>query len=247
MHRLVDRASAERDRTRSGPAACDENVVVSRQQAIEDGLYEKWTTWIERVYDETVTLFAYRSFYRGVSDITQANKEIPPSSFFDALGAWYATTQAMGVRRQTDVGADAVSLAKVLTNMGAHPEVMTRARFLSLWGDEDHWQRRGNEQYDRYAGAGADTIAAERYGTDLDRFQETTRPIKDYVDRLVAHNDQRQLTRLPTYEELNAAIDLLEEMLNKYLVLLKATSVPSADPVHQQDWKAAFRVAWLRD
>jgi len=87
----------------------------------------------------------------------------------------------------------------------------------------------------------------ERYRADLERFQKTARPIKDYVDRLVAHNDQRQLTRLPTYEELNAAIELLEEMLNKYLVLLKATSVPSADPVHQHDWKAAFRVAWLRD
>ncbi len=217
-----------------------------RQQAIEDGLYEKWKAWIERVYDETVTLFAYRSFYRGVAEMTQANDEIPPSSFLDALGAWYATTQAMGVRRQTDVGGDAVSLATLLTNMADHPQVMTRGRFLSLWGDEEHWQQRGNEQYDRYAD-GADTIAADRYGADLDRFQERARPIKDYVDRLVAHNDQRQLTRLPTYEELNAAIDLLEEMLNKYMVLLKGTSVPSADPVHQQDWKAAFRVAWLRE
>ena len=141
---MVGRTGAERDRTRSGPAACDDNVVVvGRQQAIEDGLYEKWRAWIERVYDETVTLFAYRSFYRGVAEMTQANEEIPPSSLFDALGAWYATTQAMGVRRQTDVGADALSLAKLLTNMADHPEVMTRSRFLSLWGDEEHWQRRG--------------------------------------------------------------------------------------------------------
>lgn len=36
-------------------------------------------------------------------------------------------------------------------------------------------------------------------------------------------------------------------MLNKYMVLLKAISVPSADPVQQQDWKQAFRVPWLRD
>ena len=220
---------------------------MGRPREIEEGLYEKWTGWIERVYDETVTLFAYRSFYRGVTEMTQANDEIPPSSFFDALGAWYATTQAMGVRRQMDVGTDAVSLAKLVTNMADHPQVMTRERFLSLWGHEEHWRRRGNEQYDRYAGDGAETIAAERYRADLDRFQETARPIKDYVDRLVAHNDQRQLTRLPTYEDLNAAIELLEEMLNKYMVLLKATSVPSADPVHQQEWRAAFRVPWLRD
>ena len=35
-------------------------------------------------------------------------------------------------------------------------------------------------------------------------------------------------------------------MLNKYMVLLKGTSVPSADPVHQQDWKQAFTVPWFR-
>lgn len=203
-------------------------------------------TWIERVYDETVTLFAYRSFYRGLAEMTQANDTIPPSSFFDALGAWYATTQAMGVRRQTDSGADAVSLARLLANMADHPQVMTRARFAALWDDEEHWRRRADEQYDRYAGERAETIAPEQYRGDLERFQETARPIKDYVDRLVAHNDQRELTRVPTYAELNEAIDLLEEMLNKYMVLLKATSVPSADPVHQQDWKQAFTVPWLR-
>lgn len=130
--------------------------------------------------------------------------------------------------------------------MADHPQVMTRTRFLSPWGDDEHWQRRAHEQYERYAGAGVDTIAPECYRADLEEFQETARPIKDYVDRLVAHNDQRELTRVPTWEELNAAIDLLEEMLNKYMVLLTATSVPSADPVHQADWKAAFRVPWLR-
>lgn len=217
------------------------------RQAVNDGLFEKWQAWIERIYDEVVTLFAYRSFYRGLAEMTQANGAIPASSFFDALGAWYGVTQAMGVRRQTDTSSDGVSLAKLLDSMAAHPQVMTRERYLTLWGDRGHWQRRGNEQYDTYAGESASEIASERYEADRDRFQETARPIKDYVDRLVAHNDQRELDYVPTYVELNAAIDLLEELLNKYMVLLKATSVPSADPVHQADWRNAFRVAWLVD
>lgn len=220
---------------------------MSRQAEIEQGLYEKWLEWIERIYNEVVTLFAYRSFYRGLAEMTQANDEIPASSFFDALGAWYATTQALAIRRQSDTGSHAVSLAKLLTNMAAHPHVMTRERFADLWGDEEHWRDRANEQFDRCAGEGAKTIDADRYRVDADRFQEAARPIKDYVDRLVAHNDQRELEDVPSYKELNAAIDLLEELLNKYMVLLKATGVPSADPVHQADWKAAFRVPWLSE
>ncbi len=218
-----------------------------RQREIEEALNEKWKGWIEKVYDETVALFAYRSFYRGVVDITHGNPNIPASSFFDALGVWYSTTQVIAVRRQTDLDQQATSLARLLSNMAANPSVATRARFGELFGKGERWQRHAQEQYDKYAGAGVDAIPAERYQQDLDEFLEVTRPIKDYVDRVVAHTDQRELTNAPTFEELNAAIELLEKLLNKYMVLLTATSVPSADPVHQADWKAAFRVAWLQD
>lgn len=217
------------------------------QRDIEDALYAKWTKWIERIYTETVTLFSYRSFYRGVAEMTQANDEIPASSFFDALGAWYATTQVVAVRRQADLDKQVVSLARLLTNMAANPSVMTRTRFVQLFDNDELWQDHANEQYDKYAGAGAEQITPARYQDDLDRFLEVTKPIKDYVDRLVAHSDQRELSDLPSFDDLNAAIELLEEMLNKYMVLLTATSVPSADPVHQADWKAAFRVPWLKD
>jgi AbiU2 len=229
-------------------------VGADRQREIEDGLYDKWQEWIERIYDETITLFAYRSFYRGIAEMTQTNDEIPASSFFDAQGAWYATTQVIAVRRQTDTDRRAVSLARLLTNMKANPTVMTRARFAAMFIDDTDSEIRreisvhhANDQYDRFAGTGNDTISPERYQQDLDRFLKLATPIKQYVDRLVAHNDQRELTSLPTYEDLNAAIDLLAEFLNKYMVHLKATGVPDADPVHQADWRAAFRVAWLSE
>lgn len=227
---------------------------VDRQREFEDGLYAKWQEWIERIYDETITLFAYRSFYRGLAEMTEANDQIPPSSFFDAQGAWYATTQVIAVRRQTDTDRRAVSLARLLTSMAANSTVMTRSRFAVMFADEtDNEIRReiaahhANEQYDKFAGAGNNTIPQKVYQQDLHQFLKTAQPIKHYVDRLVAHNDQRELQTVPTYKDLNAAIDLLAESLNKYMVLLKATGVPDADPVHQADWRAAFRVAWLQD
>ena len=44
-----------------------------RQRQIEDELFEEWKAWIDRINDETVTLFAYRSFYQGLAEITQTN------------------------------------------------------------------------------------------------------------------------------------------------------------------------------
>ncbi len=93
-----------------------------RQRVIEDDLYEKWTRWIEQVYDETVTLFSYRSFYRGVGEITRGNPNIPPSSFFDALGTWYVTsTQVVAVRRQTDLDQRSVSVCAAAQQHARQP------------------------------------------------------------------------------------------------------------------------------
>jgi len=221
-------------------------VTNDRQRAIEDHLHEKWKRWIEQVYAETVTLFSYRSYYRGVGEITRGNPNVPPSSFFTAFGTWYVTTQVIAVRRQIDLDPQAVSLARLLSNMRDNSGVMSRVRFGAMSGPEEHWQQRAHQTYDKFAGRGADAISADRYQADLDELQTLTAPIKKYVDRVVAHTDQRELTELPTYEDLNAALELLGWMLNKYMVLLKDTSVPSADPVHQADWKAAFTVPWLQ-
>ena len=50
---------------------------MGRQAEIDDKLFEKWQAWIERIYNEVVTLFSYRSFYRGLAEMTQANGGIP--------------------------------------------------------------------------------------------------------------------------------------------------------------------------
>ena len=50
----------------------------------------------------------------------------------------------------------------------------------------------------------------------------------------------------PTYKELNEAIEVIGELLEKYSSLLTATMIGSLTPVHQQDWRKAFTVAWLR-
>lgn len=67
-----------------------------------DLLYDRWVGWFERISNETYTLFAYRDYWRGLAEMTQANGPIPASTFFDALGVWYAATQGTNVRRQLD-------------------------------------------------------------------------------------------------------------------------------------------------
>jgi hypothetical protein len=103
----------------------------------EDDLYAKWVKWLETIGNETHTLWLYRDYQRGLSEMTQANNDIPPTTFFHALGVWYAAAQMTGIRRQLDRDKRSVSLWRLLTDIAAHPEVMTRERHVSVWFDDD--------------------------------------------------------------------------------------------------------------
>lgn len=215
-------------------------------------LHEKWTAWLEQIEHETMTLWLYREYWRGLTEITQAN-DLPPSTFFDALGVWYAATQLAAVRRQLDHDMRSVSFWRLLTEMSEHPEVMTRERHVVLWDDENHWAEdwmrepwlaRARENYDRFAEAGNDTIAPRRTLQDRAELEDLAQPLREYVNRRIAHTAETELQAVPTFGELNAAVDKLGDLLQKYVSLFRAAALVQVAPEIQEDWLAPFRVPW---
>lgn len=67
------------------------------------------------------------------------------------------------------------------------------------------------------------------------------------MDQRVAHSDDEALTEVPSFAELNAAIDELGELLTKYMSPLKAEWLATVSPVHQDDWTRAFTVPWKKE
>jgi hypothetical protein len=218
-----------------------------------DALYEKWLGWLQTVQDETMTLWLYRDYWRGLAEMTKA-ADLPPSTFFDALGVWYAAAQTTGVRRQLDRDRRSVSIWRLLTEMAQRPDVMTRQRHVAIWRIED--EREGakeamaqlaNENYDKFAGAGNDIIAPPRTLEDRTWLEDIAERIVEHVNKRVAHTDEENLAKVPSYDELNVAIDETGELLRKYVSLFEATILAEIAPVHQADWRAPFRQAWLPD
>lgn len=134
-----------------------------------EALYSRWLGWLETIENETLTLFLYRDYWRGLAEITQANPEIPRSTVFDAFVVWYASTQATSVRRQLDRDTRSVSFWRLLTELADQPAVMTRERHIGLWGDGgEAWRQEANENYDRFAGpAKTRSPASARWPTGI--------------------------------------------------------------------------------
>jgi len=217
-----------------------------------DLLYETWLRWFEQISNETYTLFLYREYWRGLAEMTQANDTIPPSTFFDALGVWYAATQATSIRRQLDADDRSISFRNMLADIEAHPEVMTRERHLKLWRTDDPRQivqegtkQRGNALYDNFAGPENNEIDPALTKADLKQLCTNGKPVRTFVNKAIAHTDEVALGSTATYAELNAVIDELGELLKKYSLLLTAGSLVELVPVGDE-WRRAFLVAWWK-
>jgi hypothetical protein len=70
--------------------------------------------------------------------------------------------------------------------------------------------------------------------------------VQRYVNQVVAHTQEIPSHQVPTFSELNAAIDSIGDLVKKYASLLKAELLWQLEPVIQGDWKAPFRQPWIR-
>jgi hypothetical protein len=184
-----------------------------------------------------------RAVYREVGDIVRANSSLPPSSFFTFLADTYATTQSIAVRRQSEVGSRVVSLGRILTEIADDPERLTREWYLAVRDADDAYI--AGREFDDWAGEGGAHVRPETVRHDLDRLKAEVSTVTRYVDRALAHADQDSLDDLPTFEALDAAIDLLGGLFNKYTGLVRATSWATLEPVAQDYWIGVFTEPWI--
>ena len=207
----------------------------------------KWRNWLRQIERETFQLHLNRRFWRELVDIVRSNGAIPePGHIMGWFASLYSTTQAIGIRRQAERSNQSLTFARLLKQVHDHPHVMTRSEYLRYYDGADPFEQElANEEFDEFSGVGHDTLAAHLVQADLRQLDESTKPIMSYVDKRIAHLDARTVDEVPTYNDLDRALDELERVLKKYALLLRGEGLVGADPVPQYNWKDALTVPWI--
>jgi AbiU2 len=211
----------------------------------------KWRSWIEKdIRSDVVGMHFKRMIWREVQEMVAANPEVGevPSAFWDFYGENYAAAQAIAVRRQADRDARTCSLARLIKEMQADAELLTRDYYVGLLDertDSDLLVKRANSDFDRLAGSG-DHLDPEIPARDFEVLQNDAHRLRIYVNEHVAHDmAEPTLPEMPTYADLHAAIDSVGEIFKKYAVTLTGGWWATLEPAIQGDWRAIFRVPWL--
>lgn len=224
-------------------------MTVSPKQ--HDLVHVKWKKWLEAIHPHVTVLFHDREIWRDVRDALLADTEATSDTFLASYTRQYVGSAAMAVRRLADPNAkknDSHSIGALIDDICKQPNVMTRERWTARDGKPD--PRPGADEqmlkilagnFDASFGDGSGGLDGEKVVADLATLQERSKTVALFASRTVAHIDRRGMKDLPTFEDLDEAIDAVGEMYRRYFLLIDGASLLEVAPMIQHDWKAPLR------
>jgi AbiU2 len=211
--------------------------------------FKKWGDWIMVIYENLRNADLSRRIHNEIAAILQANPRLwrDNNSFYVWMASNYEDSILMAVRRQVDADKQSISLARLLEEIIEYPHVLSRERFIgqvighNLPGSEDQV----NGMFDHLAGSGANHINADAVRADLSNLQAHTASIKRYTNKRVVHFDAKGPKDSLTVLQVHDALDYLNALREKYMILLRAEKYEEPQLADEETWKDIFREPWI--
>lgn len=211
---------------------------------------DHWTRAVEEflpaIWQEVVSLYHRKQVHDDFVQLLESRSEPNQDQTLGlAFHSMYVDAASFAVRRQADKRKDVVSLRRLLGLLEKYADEFTRDRFIRRWAPDQTIDafglREANGVFDQFTATDGDrAVSKRRIQADREMLEARTSPIHRYVDTYLAH-DGVEKSPIPTYGELDEAIDCIGEMLKRYYLLLAQTTIVELTPVTQKDWLAEFR------
>jgi hypothetical protein len=146
-----------------------------------------------------------------------------------------------------ETGSRVISLGTLLGEIVADPARLTRDWYLATFDADDQHYAAEVWQNGWFAGPSWQHVNPGPVRDDLSQLAAVSDQVREYVNRHLAHHDRRPLSQLPTFADLNSAIDTIGDLARKYAALLTNTDWITLVPVIQYNWLAVFQEPWIKD
>lgn len=214
-----------------------------------DALFAKWTEWLARVEEDVYRLHANHRVWKDLIEIIDSNSDIPESDFIRGwITRQHMEAMVFGIRRQTEVKDEVVTIASLLEAIRRNPEVITRQRFSDTCSpiENENVKLVVDGNFDTWAGAESDVIDPGKVEERLEALGQTSRNITDFVNQFLAHSAKKQAETKVSLDEVDVALDEIGRQLTDVYLLLTCKSLTSPEPTIQNPWRRALSVPWLQ-
>jgi hypothetical protein len=210
-----------------------------------DQKLQKWIKWLKLINEEITQLVIARDIFWSVQELIKKNKDIQkPSSFYEYFANTYIAFIVMGIRRQIKNDQQSISFVRLLSEIADQPQIISREYFKSLYKGSTVEFLADNDFNQFCKNPGDEFISREMVIDDICRLREVARILEDFADKMVAHLDKKKPKIIPSFQNVNEAIDFLDKLYIKYHLMFHAESMETLMPVYQYDWKQIFDFPW---
>ena len=223
--------------------------------------------------DEVIRLFAQRRVFEGLAKVFQESPAVNVewTQLHTFLFAGYVAQACLRLRRLMDHDRrnDPVSLASIVWRVCKHPDILTRAEYVSrftsglkvrgarcqvpqvaglaLQAVSEHMECEANELFDRFTGPGQPCLDPARLCKACLPARWNCAKVLAYVDKRLAHYDRKR-PEDPTWGELDEAIDAAGDLYCDLSVLIVG-SAPKRDELagtwQGAAWEPLLEVPWV--
>ena len=204
---------------------------------------EKWRRWLAVIADHAWKLQVDRAIHLEMLTVLQDLAPEHGGLFLARHIQWYKSQQVMALRRMADADSRAISLRRLLADIGRDTRGLTRAWHRELYIPEsvgtwesETWAASADATFDKWMDpppaepSDDDSVSASVIIHDLRSWKALTKAIDRLANHELAHRNEDPNPGTLTWDELHATIDDLFELLDKYSVLLTGATVMAAKP-----------------
>jgi hypothetical protein len=207
--------------------------------------FQRWQNWIEIIKNDLEQVINYHQIYESFIKMINANVEHINKNngrlFCDFVRECYATYAMAAIRRHSKIEKDSISLMKLLDQLKKSSGQFTYEFYLQQYPikkDELEWQKATFESFSK----NGKCLSEEIISSDMQTINEIAGRVSGFVDRVIAHLDQRGIKRNITYKDVTDSVDLFNKITRKYITLITSVGYVTLQPIIQFDWERIFTV-----
>jgi hypothetical protein len=214
----------------------------------------RWRAWVERIYNETVSLGWNRRIFRLLQDVARRNPRLQATGghVLDWMFENYIVSAAMTFRRELDKLGDAENLRNLLHEMKKRPDVISRARHRAAWGAPAGAFYGPDNAFDqlqfvRQASPENDHLDPAMVDADLEALVCATERVRVLIERSYAHRMPVAGQNAPlTFKDFDAALDAVAGIFKKYYAIITLSALVSTEPTPQYNATECFTFPWMQ-
>ncbi len=218
-----------------------------RNPADHPRLRRRWRVWLPQMRRDLTDLLGKREIFWELQEVAKENaKVLHPGAFFDWMCRNYIVALTVGIRSFTDQSRNSHSLWRLLYEILENPGVIDRATHVRMYVSSPMGEDLGHMSFNATVGKGSSCLSQRAIRADLRRLEDASERVRRFVNKRVAHRTKPgEIRRLPRFNEVDAALDVLDNMLCKYNLLLTAQGMSSLHATRQYDWREVLWEPWV--